>query len=41
MDPIFPGEQDVRRFDQVLSWIARWFQVIPLDDAVVRLAAAR
>lgn len=36
-DPLFPGEQDVRRFNEVLSWVARWFQVIPLDDAVSRL----
>ena len=36
-DPLFPGEQDARRFDEVLSWIARWFQVIPLDEAVSRL----
>lgn len=37
LDPIFPGELDVRRFDEVLSWVGRWFQVIPLDDAVMRL----
>ena len=39
VDPLFPGEQDIRRFDQVLSWVARWFNVIPLDDAVSRLRA--
>ncbi len=38
-DPIFPGEQDRRRFDQVLSWVGRWFQVLPLDQAVSRLSA--
>ena len=38
-DPLFPGEQDVRRFDEVLSWVARWFQVMPLDQAVSQLAA--
>ena len=36
-DPLFPGEQDVRRFDKVLSWVARWFQVIPLDLAASQL----
>ena len=36
-DPLFPGEQDARRFSQVLSWVARWFQVLPLDEAVSRL----
>lgn len=38
-DPLFPEEPDGRRFDEVLSWIADWFQVIPLDDAVARLRA--
>ncbi len=33
-DPIFPGEQDVRRFSEVLSWIGRWFNVMPLDQAL-------
>lgn len=36
-DPLFPGEQDTRRFDEVLSWVARWFQVLPLDEAALRL----
>lgn len=36
-DPLFPGEQDGRRFDEILSWVARWFQVMPLDEAVSRL----
>jgi len=36
-DPLFPGEQDASRFNEVLSWMARWFQVIPLDQAVSRL----
>ena len=38
-DPLFPGEQDSRRFAEVLSWVARWFQVLPLDQAVAQLAA--
>ncbi|OGB33421.1 MAG: polysaccharide deacetylase [Burkholderiales bacterium RIFCSPLOWO2_12_FULL_61_40] len=36
-DPLFPDEPDAGRFDQVLSWVARWLQVIPLDQAVSRL----
>ena len=36
-DPMFPGEQHLQRFDQTLAWLRRWFQVIPLDDAVQRL----
>lgn len=36
-DLLFPGEQDARRFNQVLSWVGQWFQVMPLDEAVSRL----
>lgn len=38
-DPIFPGEPDARRFDEILSWVGRWFQVLPLDEAASRLSA--
>ena len=33
-DPLFPGEQDARRFNETLSWVERWFRVLPLDEAV-------
>lgn len=36
-DPIFPDEIDAKRFDEMLSWITQWFNVIPLDEAVERL----
>lgn len=36
-DPLFPSEQDIRRFDEVLSWIGQWFRVLPLDQAVMQL----
>lgn len=36
-DPIFPDETDAKRFDEMLSWITQWFNVIPLDEAVARL----
>lgn len=39
-DPILPGEPDATRFDQVLGWLRVWFNVLPLDEAVTRLAAA-
>jgi peptidoglycan/xylan/chitin deacetylase (PgdA/CDA1 family) len=38
-DPLFPDEPDGRRFDDVLSWISRWFNVIALDDAVAQMRA--
>ena len=37
-DPLFPNEVDAARFDDECSWIANWFNVLPLDDAVARLA---
>ncbi|MBC7617497.1 MAG: polysaccharide deacetylase family protein [Candidatus Saccharibacteria bacterium] len=37
VDALFPQEQDARRFTEVLSWVGRWFQVMPLDEAVRRL----
>lgn len=36
-DPLFPGEVDVRQFDAQVGWIARWFTVLPLYEAVHRL----
>lgn len=36
-DQLFPGEVDRRRFDELMGWIAEWFNVLPLDEAIVRL----
>lgn len=36
-DPLFPDEVDAQRFDGLLGWIADWFNVLPLDEAVTRL----
>ncbi|MDO9195011.1 polysaccharide deacetylase family protein [Rhodoferax sp.] len=36
-DPLFPGEPDVARFDEIMGWVAKWFQVLPLDQAVAQL----
>lgn len=36
-DPLFPGEVDAQRFDDICGWLRRWFQVLPLDQAVQRL----
>ncbi|HEU0367930.1 MAG TPA: polysaccharide deacetylase family protein [Candidatus Acidoferrum sp.] len=36
-DPIFPGEVDVRQFDQILHWVKRWCNVLPLEEATTRL----
>lgn len=38
-DPLFPDEPDTTRFDEILGWIAKWFQVLPLDRAIVQLGA--
>ena len=37
-DPLFPGEVDQQRFDQICAWLAGWFNVLPLDEACRRLA---
>jgi len=36
-DPLFPDETDVVRFDAVCRWVKAWFNVLPLDEAVLRL----
>ena len=38
-DPLFPGEVDAVRFNRICSWLADWFQVLPLDQAVRHLRA--
>lgn len=38
-DPLFPDEVDRCRFDEIAGWLARWFNVLPLGDAVRRLVA--
>ena len=37
-DPLFPDEVDARRFDELLGWARSWFNVLPLDEAIARLA---
>jgi peptidoglycan/xylan/chitin deacetylase (PgdA/CDA1 family) len=39
-DQLFPDEMHARRFDEVCGWIKAWFNVLPLDQAVVRLKAS-
>ncbi len=38
-DPLFPDEMDAERFDAICAWLAAWARVLPLDEAVERLAA--
>jgi peptidoglycan/xylan/chitin deacetylase (PgdA/CDA1 family) len=38
-DPLFPGEIDAMQFDQILQWLKRWCNVLPLGEAVDRLQA--
>ncbi|MDO8777622.1 MAG: polysaccharide deacetylase family protein [Burkholderiaceae bacterium] len=38
-DALFPDEMHARRFDALCGWMASWFNVLPLDKAVVRLKA--
>ena len=36
-DPIFPEEIDVPTFDRICQWISSWGNVLPLDEAVLKL----
>ena len=36
-DLLVPDEPDIQRFDELVRWIAGWFHVLTLDDAVMRL----
>jgi glycosyltransferase involved in cell wall biosynthesis/peptidoglycan/xylan/chitin deacetylase (PgdA/CDA1 family) len=36
-DPLFPDEPDIARFEQIVQWLKKWFNVLPLNEAVVRL----
>ncbi len=38
-DPLFPGEPDAARFDELCGWMRQLFNVLPLDEAVMRLQA--
>lgn len=38
-DPLYPDEPDARRFDTLLGWLSRSFNVLPLDRAVRELGA--
>ena len=40
-DPLFPDRLDAERFDDVLQWVGRWFNVLALDVAVQRLVEQR
>ncbi len=36
-DPLFPGEPHTRSFEQKMDWLKRWFNVLPLAEAVAGL----
>jgi peptidoglycan/xylan/chitin deacetylase (PgdA/CDA1 family) len=36
-DPLFPGEMHRERFESVCSWVANWFNVLPLEQAIRRM----
>ena len=40
-DPLFPDDITAQRFDAICSWIAQWFNVLPLDEAASRLASGQ
>jgi peptidoglycan/xylan/chitin deacetylase (PgdA/CDA1 family) len=40
-DALLPDELDAARFNDVCVWLRRWFNVLPLDEAVRQLAEGR
>lgn len=36
-DALMPDEPDIRRFDEIMGWLAHWFKVLPLDEVIIRL----
>jgi peptidoglycan/xylan/chitin deacetylase (PgdA/CDA1 family) len=40
-DPLFPDDVDEQRFNAICAWLAAWYNVLPLDEAVQRLAEGR
>jgi peptidoglycan/xylan/chitin deacetylase (PgdA/CDA1 family) len=38
-DPLFPGEVDSQQFEAIVTWLTRWFNVLPLQEAVRSLAS--
>ena len=38
-DVLFPDEVDAHRFDQMCGWLKSWLNIVPLDEAVIRLKA--
>jgi peptidoglycan/xylan/chitin deacetylase (PgdA/CDA1 family) len=36
-DPLFPGELDAAAFESRMVWVKRWFNVLPLGEAVAGL----
>jgi len=40
-DPMFPGEMHAQRFDEMLGWLGRWFNVMPLSLAVKLMQEGR
>src|SRR6266498_549109 len=37
-DPLFPAEPDAADFERKMRWIANWFNVLPCEEAIERLA---
>ena len=36
-DPLIPDQPDIEQFDRICRWLASWFTVLPLEQAVARL----
>lgn len=38
-DPLFPGEVTAEQFNDMCQWLKKWCNVLPLDEALDRMAA--
>ena len=38
-DPLFPFDMTAQRFHKLCGWLKKWFNVLPLDQAVIHLQA--
>lgn len=40
-DPLMPDEPTITQFDHMMGWVKRWFNVLPLTEAVARMTAGQ
>lgn len=36
-DALLPGEPDVIRFEKIIKWLKKWFNILPLNEAIEKI----